>query len=59
MKTPEEKKKAQAEAHRRWRQSEKGKLYMAAYRLKMKAKVNNDGPNADAVNAALTSQVSK
>jgi hypothetical protein len=26
-KTPEEKKKAQSEAHKKWRQSEKGKAY--------------------------------
>lgn len=33
-KTPEEKKAAQAAAHKRWRQSEKGK----AYQLKQKCK---------------------
>jgi hypothetical protein len=52
MKTPEEKKKAQAEAHRRWRQSEKGKAYIQ--RLKEKSAgvnqptANNDTPSPSA-----------
>lgn len=38
MKTPEEKKAAQAAAHKRWRESEKGKAWKAAYKLTAKAR---------------------
>jgi hypothetical protein len=36
MRTPEEKKAAQAAAHKKWRQSEKGKAYAQANKLKHK-----------------------
>lgn len=36
MKTPEEKKAAQAAAHKRWRESEKGRAYYEKHRTKIK-----------------------
>jgi hypothetical protein len=42
MKTPEEKKAAQAAAHKKWRQSEKGKAYLQ--RLKEKNAGVNQAP---------------
>lgn len=42
--TPEEKKIAQAEAHRRWRESEKGKAY------KLKQKMKKAGVKPEPVN---------
>ena len=41
MRTPEEKKAAQASAHKKWRQSEKGKAYLLKLKLK-KAGVNQE-----------------
>jgi hypothetical protein len=40
MKTPEEKKAAQAVAHRKWRQSERGKAWVAAYKQGSKYKAD-------------------
>ena len=45
MRNPEEKRAAQAKAHRKWRQSEKGKAYLLKRKLQ-KAGVNTNEPKS-------------